>query len=299
MRKTSLTACAVAVCFLTFSARVEAEGSLAAARELYASAAYDDALTMLDGLLSGADAREQRQPIELYRTLCLVAMGRTSEADRAIETMIGQDPLYRPSGDEMSPRVRSAFSDARKRLLPAIIQRQYAEAKGAFELQDFAAAAAGFTQVLDGLADPDITTVAAQPPLSDLRTLALGFHDLSAKSIAPPPAPVAAAPEPPPPAPQVRRLYSADDREVVPPVALRQKLPPFPGKVFFSGTGVLEFVIDETGRVQSATMRVPVNPQYDNVALAAARTWRYEPATLNGMPVKFLQRLQITLSPTP
>ena len=40
------------------------------------------------------------------------------------------DPLYQPSS-EVSPRVRTAFSDVRRRLLPSIIPQQYAKAKAA------------------------------------------------------------------------------------------------------------------------------------------------------------------------
>jgi outer membrane biosynthesis protein TonB len=43
----------------------------------------------------------------------------------------------------------------------------------------------------------------------------------------------------------------------------------------------------------------PPNPAYDKVVLGAAKTWQYQPATLNGKPVKYRKRIQITLVPTP
>jgi hypothetical protein len=61
--------------------------------------------------------------------------------------------------------------------------------------------------------------------------------------------------------------------------------------------GVLELVIDNSGAVESAMMRVPVNPQYDRIALTAARNWLYQPATLDGAPVKYLKRIQVSLVP--
>jgi TonB family protein len=64
-------------------------------------------------------------------------------------------------------------------------------------------------------------------------------------------------------------------------------------------TGVLELVIDKTGAVESAMMRVPVNAQYDRLATSAARTWQYQPAMVDGSPVKFLKRIQVSLVPTP
>ena len=290
-----ITACAVALFVLVvIPVRVHAEGTLAAARELYASAAYDDALDMLNGLMPAAKAPDERQSIDLYRTLCLVALGRNADADRAIEAMIMRDPLYRASIDDLSPRLRSAFGDVRKRLLPAIIQKQYADSKAAFDKKDFEIASVGFEGVLKGIADPDIAALAAVPPLSDLRTLATGFKDLAAKSAlppAPPPAPVA-----PPRA--VRTMYSADDAGIVGPVAVQQKVPKYPVAVLKPTTGMIELVIDENGAVQSEMMRIPIDPAFDRLVLSAATKWQYKPALMDGMPVKFLKRLTITVSPT-
>ena len=291
------TICAVALFVLVaMSASVQAAESLAAARELYASAAYADALVMLNGLASSATTPEERQSIDLYRTLCLVAVGRTSDADRAIEAMIQRDPLYRPSAEDLSPRLRSAFDEVRKRLLPSIIQNEYAEAKAAFDRKDFAAAATGFDGVLRGIADPGISAIAAAPPLSDLRMLASGFKDLSVKFTPPPPAPPepAAAKARPP----VKSVYAAEDAGVVAPVAVEQKVPKFPATVTRLTTGVIELVIDETGAVQSEMMRMSIDPNYDRLLLSAAAKWHYRPAMLDGAPVKFLKRLSITVSPT-
>jgi hypothetical protein len=299
MRKNILRGCAVAAFLLTTVPCVAAQQpSLAAARELYATAEYQDALTILDALAAGNSSREERRLIELYRTLCLFAVGRRAEADRAIETMVSQDPLYRtPALDDIPPRLRSALSDARKRLLPTFIQAKYGEAKAAFDREDFATAKDGFRQVMEGLADPDVAQAATQPPLSDLRTLAGGFHDLSAKAAEPPPAPVAPAAAVPA-APQQPRMYNAGDPRVVPPVIIVQRVPPFRGKVTSAGMGIIEVVIDETGAVESARMRVPLNGMYDKLVLAAAKGWQYQAATLDGIPVKFRKLVQVSLVPT-
>ena len=275
--------------------------SLAAARTLYASAEYGGALDMLNGLASGAPAGPERQAIELYRALCLVAVGNNAEAGRVIEAMILQDPLYRPSSDDVPPRLRSAITDARKRLLPAIVQQSYLTAKTAFDRKDYPAAARGFTQVLAGLGDPDIENVASQPPLSDLKVLASGFNDLAAKAIVPPPAPVA---PPPAPAParaveQPERVYSPSDTNVVPPITVRQAVPAYPGRVLLGGSVVIDIIIDPTGAVESAVVASPPNQAYDRLVLGATRTWQYQPATLNGTPVKYRKRIQLTLVPAP
>jgi TonB family protein len=94
------------------------------------------------------------------------------------------------------------------------------------------------------------------------------------------------------------RIYTLADTRVVTPVVIRQDLPPFLGRLFESKTGALEVVIDELGRVEAATMRESVNATYDINALNATRFWRYRPATLNGVPVKFRKLISVTIKPT-
>jgi len=240
----------------------------------------------------------ERQVVDLYRALCLIAVGRKDDADRVVEAMIAEDPLYRPE-EEMSPRMLAAFSDAKKRVLPAIVQANYQEARGAFERKAFADAATLFKSVIDALNDPDISHAAKQPPLSDLRTLAAGFHDLSVKAIPPPPPP----PEPPAPAVVVNlppKIYVAEDRNVIPPAVVDQRLPKYPGRVRVGGmTGALEVIINEAGTVESATTLVSLGPTYDKLLLNAAQKWTYQPAKMNGAPVKYRKRIQITVSGQP
>jgi tetratricopeptide (TPR) repeat protein len=283
------------------SAQVPAPtASLAAARTLYASAEYGGALDMLNGLVSETPAGPERQAIELYRALCFVAVGNSAEASKVIEAMILQDPLYRPAADDVPPRLRSAFTDARKKMLPAIVQQNYVSAKASFDKKDYDQAAKGFTQVLAGLNDPDIESAAAQPPLSDLKMLATGFHDLAAKAAAPPPAPAApVAAAAAPAVVQAARIYAPADTDVVPPVTIRQAVPPYPGRVLLGGSLLMDVVIGVSGEVESAVIATPPNPAYDKVVLGAAKTWQYQPATLNGKPVKYRKRIQITLVPTP
>src|SRR5438067_2082667 len=104
-------------------------------------------------------------------------------------------------------------------------------AKAAYERKEWAAAASGFSQVLVTIADRDLVADAGRPPLSDIRTLASGFEELSAKAAAPPPPPPAPVVQaPPPPQPVVAAtppIYSAEDRTVVPPAPIAQTLPSF------------------------------------------------------------------------
>jgi TonB family protein len=289
--RAGLRVCAVAAFVLGMAVSLQAQ-SLVAARELYASAEYHEALTLLDTLSNGDHSREDRRSIELYRTLCLLAVGRRADADRAIETLVTHDPLYRPAADDIPPRMRMAFTDTRKRLLPSILQQKYISAKAAFDRGEFVSAVEGFKQVLDGLADPDMGPGATQPPLSDLRMLAVGFHELSVKGSMPPPAPAAAVA---PVAPQAARIYGIGEPNVVAPITIMQRVPPFRGKVLKEGTGVLEIIIDETGAVESSRMRVALHGTYDKLVLDATKSWQYQPATVDGVPVRFRKLVQVSL----
>jgi hypothetical protein len=280
-----------------------AQESLANARQLYASADYRGALNMLNTLLAASPSPQERQSIELYRTFCLVAIGNTDEANKAIEAMVSRDPLYRPNMDDVPPRLRTVFSDARKRLLPALIQERYVIAKAAFDRGDMKMAADGFTQVLMALADPDIAPVAKQAPLADLRVLASGFNDLTVRALTPPPVPVVPIPVQTPPqataaaaAPREPVIYTQDDKTVIPPEAVKQDIPPYPGRVTFDRAGVLEVTIGTSGSVENAVMLESMDPLYNRVLLAAAKTWSYRPARLDGAPVKYRKRIQVTLS---
>ena len=273
---------------------------IGAARDLYASARYDEALAVLNDLrpTEAANSLSDRRSIEQYRSLCLLALGRGTEAESAIAAVVTADPSYLPSETEASPRVRAAFSDVRKRLLPDIVSTRYAAAKMAFDRKDYPLAEQAFRQLIALLDDPDMGG-----RLSDLRVLSTGFLDLSVAASAPPPEPARKEPAAPPPAPvapqiDLNRIYTVDDADVTPPVALRQDVPRIPTQYTKQARdrGVLELVIDQQGRVISLAIRVSVYPMYDSLLLTAARDWRYQPATLAGKPVKFRKLIQINIT---
>ena len=96
-------------------------GPIAAARDLYASARYDEALALLNGLRpQEAGNTANMRSIEQYRSLCLLALGRNAEAEVAIAAVVASDPMYLPTETEAAPRVRTAFSEVRQRQLPEI-----------------------------------------------------------------------------------------------------------------------------------------------------------------------------------
>ena len=160
-------------------------------------------------------------------------------------------------------------------------------------------ASTGFAEVLKSIGDPDIAAAAGAPPLSDIKTLSAGFRDLAVKSTPPPaPAPKVVA-EVPKPVRPVKAVYAAEDRDVLPPVAVVQRVPKYPANVTRPLQGVLQFVIDENGAVEAPTMPVSIDMSYDGMVISAAKKWQYTPAMLDGKPVKYMKRLTISVSTTP
>src|SRR5688572_14621513 len=253
-------------------------GNVATARDLYASARYDEALAVLNGLLGGDRlSSAELKTIEQYRSLCLLALGRADEAEAAIASVVTADPFYKPSEEEASPRVRNTFAEVRVRLLPNLATSRYATAKRSYDEKDWEDAKRQFRELITLLDDPQMNGRAG-----DLRVLAQGFLDLATAAATPPPAPEPAAkPAAPvpeaPPAPVRPQIYGGDEPGVVPPVTLRQELPPVPASVMTTvrDRGLLEIVIDEQGRVISMALRGRVHPVYDSLLLNAVRDWKY------------------------
>jgi hypothetical protein len=96
------------------------------------------------------------------------------------------------------------------------------------------------------------------------------------------------------------RIYSVEDTDVTPPADLDRRLPPWnpPNRAVALplSRGILDLLIDAHGRVLSAQLRAPISPFYDDALLAAARTWKFRPATRDGQPVKYLKRLLIRIT---
>src|SRR5438094_10126933 len=84
-RMTRRVVVALALDVLIAASDVAAQDPLARAKDLYASAAYDEALAVLDQLDSSpANAVEAGQ----YRAFCLLALGRSDEGRKAIAGIV-------------------------------------------------------------------------------------------------------------------------------------------------------------------------------------------------------------------
>jgi hypothetical protein len=297
---------------------------LGVVKTLYLSAAYEDALAALAGLPPGVDDDQA----EKLRALCLLALNRTDDAQRALARLATRQPMLK-LGETESPKLVSLFRAARAQVLPAAIKALYSAAKSSFERGDLALAVAQFSDVIELTSENELTRDAA---LSDIKVLAEGFsslanQQLSVQNLTPSPAPSGAEPPTPtlatitselasgsgispasPAAPgpvataEAAVIYSANDGDVVPPIVIDQTIPKWtPPTVgdYRSQTfsGVLELIIDETGGVVSVSLIQRLNVMYDQLLLHAARQWRYRPALRSGQPVKYRKQISVVLNP--
>jgi tetratricopeptide (TPR) repeat protein len=271
--------------------------ALATAKALYESASYEAALE----LLAEVDKPDALEQIEVYRALCLLALGRTEEAERSLARIVLRKPLYTFDESEMPPRLVALFKEVRKRTLPAAARELYLQAKASYDNERFDAATAELKDLLAVLADAGAADDDGR--LADLKMLAEGFLRLSnaeaaARKVSRQTEKAETTSEESTSAPAV---YSSLDKDVSPPLELERKTPawnppdPVTRKTTFQG--LLEVVIDEQGRVESAVLKKPIFAFYNALLLASTRQWRFQPAMRNGIAVKYRKEFEIVLRP--
>ena len=305
-------------------AGLNAQDPLSAAKDLYASAAYEDALSTLSRLDGAAAPGVARQADE-YRAFCLYALGRTREAESIAESIIRREPLARLDAADASPRLEALFADVRKRLLPSLIRDRYRVARAALEQKSLAGAEPQLTEARLMIVEAERIGVKDEG-LADLGVLVDGFLQLirSSAEERPAPQPAAAVPaatvasaavsRPAEPSPAVgpravapsaapspasanaSHIYSAEDEGVAPPVVVEQRMPAMTVELqtvtkASKRNGAIDIVIDETGRVVDATIRQSLNSSFDILMVRTARTWKYRPAMKDGTPVRYRKTL--------
>jgi tetratricopeptide (TPR) repeat protein len=269
--------CCVAAAIVPLAARQETDDDRV--RELYARAEYEQAL---DAIGAAGDAMAEQ-----YRALCLLALGRTADAEAAVRALVTAEPEFVVSDEEMPPRFVALFASVRRALLPALVRGLFADARELFQADAYDRALTAFEKVLRLSSSPEANELDG---MSDLRLLASGFIDLARPRAAarPGPAPISAAAPARPPA------------TATSPVATRQTIPPWPneaGRAIFAQTGIVRLQINSRGQVTAAEMVRGLHPLYDRLVLAAAQEWEYTPATLNGVPVDSESVLEIRITP--
>ena len=265
-----------------------AQDPLQQIKTLYASAAYEDALSMIARLQASGRKLEYEQ----YRVFCLVALGRTAEAEKAIASVVAADPSFVPDEGEMSPRIREMFARTRRALVPEIAHRLYLDGREALDRKDKIAATAKFEAVvrlIDSTA-ADKPAEGEEPLLYELRLLASGFLDLSRAADAR----AEAAKD------QARQPSGAPSLHITAPTPVKQELPAWSPPELLSSRefrGAIRVFISEQGRVTDAELAPSIHPSYDRLLLAAARNWQYQPATRNGAPVASEKVIEVVLKP--
>jgi TonB family protein len=277
-----------------------AQDGLAAARQLYAAAAFDEALAAFNKLADGdALAGNERREAEEYRMFTLYALGRVADAEAAAETLVRRDPLARLESPQAPPRIRALYDGVRARLLPQLTRERYRAGRAALESKDVATAEQELTAA-ERLIDESEHAKVADSGLADLRVLVDGFLVLArAQRRDDTAAPALAAAVPArPPAATSKSIYSVEDADVIPPVVVSQPLPPVPPTLhaqvaYARRPMIVNLTIDEAGRVKKAEVVASVNRVYDRLVVEAAARWRYRPATRSGVPVTYLKALAV------
>jgi TonB family protein len=302
-----LPALALAALLLIPSPGRAAEDSLSAAKELYAAAAYEDALAMFGKLAESANPAIAAQ-IDEYRAFCLYALGRTQEAESVAQGLLRRNPLYKPQGEDISPRVEAMLTQVRKQVLPGLIREKYRSAKAAVDKKDFVEAEPQLVMLREMIASAEKLGIKDES-VTDLGVLAEGFLDLARAAIASAATPTktatpaAAATDAvnaasKSEAPSAPRVFDATSTGVVQPIAIRQSLPSPPAalaKMLVGKRGILEVTIDADGKVSDAIMRDSVSSTYDTMVINATKMWRYKPATKDGVPVRFVKEIGVEI----
>ena len=303
---------------------IGAQDSLTAAKDLYASAAYEDALSTLTRLTEGGGAAPDiARQVDEYRAFCLYALGRTGEAESVAETMIRREPMLMLDSADVSPRLEVMFASVRKRLLPGLIRERFKTARTALEQKKLAEAEPQLVEAKLMIADAEKLAI-QDGGLADLSVLVDGFLQLvrstadqrqataqpaaangpqesPAATASAPTAPAATAPasrrpEPAPVPASAPRVYTVDDVGVVPPAVINQRIPAMTPDLVritkaMNTSAVVEIVIDEKGDVVDATIIKSVNTSFDNIVIGAARRWKYRPALKDGVAVRYVKTL--------
>jgi tetratricopeptide (TPR) repeat protein len=299
-----------------------ADDRLGEALRLYDDAMYTRALEVLDQL----SISEPSPRVHQYRALCLIALGRPDAAERAMADIVAADPFFALEAEAASPRIAAQFASVRRRLLPPLIRRGFADATAQYREGATARARQRFDDVLRLLDDPALQ---ADQSLADLALVAGAFVELT-RAQTPPPSiavisrpivvapvlPVIAAPADPAPAPPAApssavvasapgpmRVTASAPAAFEPAVAMVRPLPrwtpPDPRAASRAYSGAIALEVDAQGRVVAAASKKTIHPAYDPVVLAAARQWVFQPARQNGRPIKSEITVEIELLPSP
>jgi hypothetical protein len=90
-------------------------------------------------------------------------------------------------------------------------------------------------------------------------------------------------------------VYSAEFPNVVPPTAIRPQLPrALPAGLAAANLSRIELMVERDGTVESVKLLPGSRPTVkDGMLLSAAKTWRFAPASKDGVPVRYRKTIWI------
>jgi protein TonB len=243
--------------------------TLQQAIELYWNGEYERTLQLLGSELADDEVVEGHK----YRAFSLVALGRNDEARAQFTALLESDPSHVLDAALVSPKIVEQFERARRERAATLLE----QGKAAYFDGRYDEA----VDRLDDLLELDPASVLAK----EYSQLARERRDLEQRTAAlEPPEPV----EPEAPAVDPDRTYNVGG-PVTDPVPVHQPQPLYPVVDLRRGTEgdvILRLTIGREGSVEHAEVVRSLSQTTDAAAMRAARDWRYEPARLDGEPVR-------------
>ena len=91
-------------------------------------------------------------------------------------------------------------------------------------------------------------------------------------------------------------LFDSRDVNVTPPATIRLKLPTLADEAAWNGQiGVVETIISASGSVEQVKLVTPPETVHQAMILSAIKTWRFRPAELDGLPVRYRQLIHVAI----
>ena len=84
----------------------------------------------------------------------------------------------------------------------------------------------------------------------------------------------------------------------VPPMVISRPLPRWPAAMGARElNGVIELRVSAAGDVESVTIQQAFHPLYDTELARVAHSWKFQPATVNGVPAEATKVFNLTIRP--
>ena len=255
--------------------------ALQQAIDLYWNGEYERTLQLLDSELDADELVEGHK----YRAFSLVALERNDEVRAEFAALLELDPGHALDTALVSPKIVEQFELARQEFSARLFERgkaayfdgRYDEAHELFEemtkVNPSSALGAEYVQLAQERIKLEKRTAELEPEPEVPQALEV------------------------PEVPEVdpNRVYNIGGG-IVEPMALRQapaRYPPWDMRNGTEGDVILRLTIGRSGAVENVEVIRSVNQRLDAEAARAARLWQYEPARLNGEPVRVYKIVSI------